>query len=44
MTRSRVGHLIRIVIVMTSIAVLLPACMSKTTSGHVNMKLQEHGV
>ncbi len=44
MTRSRIGKLIRIIIAMTCIAVTLPACMSTTTSGHVNSKLREHGV
>lgn len=44
MTRSRVGNLIRVIIAMTTIAVLLPACVSTSTSGHVNSKLREHGV
>lgn len=44
MTRSRVVNLIRVIITMTTIAVLLPACMSTTTSGHVNSKLRKHGV
>ena len=44
MTRSRVGTLIRLIITMTCIAVTLPACVSTSTSGHVNSKLREHGV